>query len=120
MIFFFGGRNTYEYDDKVQYRPEAGEIIGKPQGDPLEQHLDDENQTEDKIGPVEDLLQLFVLVQVDIFEAQGDAGGKDQYQHEPFEGRSVYVLQSFLAKSIPPLAGFGFETSVPAFAPSWR
>lgn len=112
--------DTYKHDDKVQYGPKTGEILGKPQGDPLKQHLDDENKAENKVGPVEDSLQLFVLVEVNVLEAQCDAGREDQHQHEPFEGRRVYVLQNVLAKSIPPLTGVGFQTGVPAFAPRWR
>lgn len=109
-------QNTYEYDDKVQYRPEAGEVLGKPQGDPLEQHLDDKDQTEDKVGPVEDLLEPLVLVQVDVLEAERDAGRKDQHQHEPLEGGRVDVLQDGLPKSVPALAKVGLETVVPALA----
>lgn len=112
--------DTYKYDDKVQYGPKTGEILGKPQGDPLKQHLDDENKAENEIGPVEDSLQLLVFVEVNVFEAQRDAGGEYQHQHEPFEGRSVYVLENVLTKSIPPLTGVGFQTSIPAFAPEWR
>lgn len=111
--------DTYEYYDKVQYGPETGEIFCKPKADPLKQHLDDENKAENKVGPVEDPFQLLVLVEVNVFEAQSNAGREDQHQHEPFEGRSVYVLQNVLAKSIPPLASFSFQTSVPASAPGW-
>lgn len=112
-----GASNTYEYDHKVQDRPEAGEILGKPQRDPLQEHFDDEDEAEDEIRPVEDALQILVLVQVDILEAERYAGGEDQYEHKPFERGRVDVLQDELPKSIPPLPELGLETGVPTLAP---
>lgn len=57
---------------------------------PFQHELDRENDAEREIGPVQRGFQRFVLIEVNVFEAQRYAGREYQYQYEPFEYRSVY------------------------------
>ena len=96
--------NTYECDDEIQHRPKATEIFVETQSDPLEQHLDDEDDAEYEIYPIQYLLQHKVVIQIDVLEAQRNARREYQQQYEPLEVRIVDEVQNFATKFQPAFA----------------
>jgi len=44
--------DTYKHYDEIKYGPEAGKVLGKSEGQPLEDHFNDEYQTEGEVNPV--------------------------------------------------------------------
>ena len=48
-------------------------IPKQPEGHPLEQHLDEEEDGEDHIDNLQDEDEFLVVLQVDVFEAEGQA-----------------------------------------------
>jgi hypothetical protein len=79
--------SIYHDDDKIQSRPHGGEVILDAQGDPLDKHLDGEEDGEGGVGPAQDVLQPRVLFQVNVLEAERDGRAEDEDQHGPFEER---------------------------------
>lgn len=53
---------------------------------------------------------------MDVFEAEGDAGGKNQNQDEPFEGRRVDDRKNRFSNKRPFSTYSGLKTSIPADA----
>ena len=64
---------AYTNDDKVQAGPDAGEVAEEAEGNPLEEHLHGEEDSEDHVHNLQDELQLLVVLQVDVFEAERQA-----------------------------------------------
>lgn len=62
------GRSGYHDDDEIQPAPGVGEVFLEAERQPLDQHLDEEDDSEDAVHVVEDVLQDRPLRQVDIFE----------------------------------------------------
>ena len=54
---------TYAYDDKVQTGPHGREVSPESEGDPLEQHLDREEDGEHQVHDLEDEHQLLVVLE---------------------------------------------------------
>ena len=69
---------TYADDDKVQAGPHAGEVPPQPERDPLEQHLDGEEDCEDHVDDLQDEDELLVVLQVDVLEAEGQTGTENE------------------------------------------
>ena len=65
--------STYTDDDKVETGPDAGEVSEEAEGDPLEEHLHGEEDGKHHVHDLQDELQLLVVLQVDVFEAQRQA-----------------------------------------------
>lgn len=57
---------------------------------PFQHEFDREYDAKREIGPVQRGFERFVLVQVNVFEAQRYARREYQHQYKPFEYRSVY------------------------------
>ena len=81
---------TYKDNDKIKYCPEAGEISPETQGKPLKHHLNAEECTEPEVGPVQNVFEHNVLIQIDVFKTERDAGGKDKGEDEPLKHWCVY------------------------------
>lgn len=64
--------HTYKDDDEIKYCPKAAKILCKSERDPLEDHLNDKDQAESKVGPIQYPFQWFIRVEMDVFEAQRD------------------------------------------------
>lgn len=67
-----GSSFTYKDDDEIKYCPKAAKILCKSERDPLEEHLNDKDQAESKVGPIQYPFQWFIRVEMDILEAQRD------------------------------------------------
>lgn len=81
---------TYENDYKVEDCPKTGEVFTVTKCEPFKEHLGAEERAKEQIGPVQDVLQAGIVVQVDVLEAQRDRGGEDQDEDYPLEGRRVH------------------------------
>ena len=92
---------TYTNDNKVEAGPHAGEVPPEAEGDPLEQHLDGEEHREDEVDDLEDEHELLVVLQVDVLEAEREAGGEDQQEDRPLEERVVHDVVDHLAHVVP-------------------
>lgn len=78
-------KSTYEDDDEIKYCPKAAKILCKSQRDPLEDHLNDKDQAESQVGPIQYPFQWFIRVKVDVLEAQRDTRRKDQHEYKPLK-----------------------------------
>jgi hypothetical protein len=96
--------STHKDDDEVKDSPETGEVSPEAERGPLEQHLDDKQDAEGEVGPVENRLEQRVVVEVDVLEAQGDARGENHHQDDPLESGRVDHLEHTLAHEKPALA----------------
>ena len=61
---------TYANNDEVETSPHAGEVSEESEGDPLEEHLDGEENSKHEVNDFQDKLEFLVVLQVDILEAQ--------------------------------------------------
>jgi hypothetical protein len=68
--------NTYANNDKVKACPDAGEVSEEAEGNPLEEHLHGEEDGKHHIDNLQDELELLVVLQVDVLEAEGEAATK--------------------------------------------
>ena len=68
MIF---DQMTYNDNDEVKASPDTSEVSPEAKGDPLEEHLDGEEDGKDEVDNLEDEFQLLIVLQVDIFKAEG-------------------------------------------------
>ena len=64
---------AYTNDDKVQAGPDAGEVAEEAEGNPLQEHLHGEEDSKDHVHNLQDELQLLVVLQVDVLEAERQA-----------------------------------------------
>ena len=62
---------THDYDDEVEASPDAAKVAPESESDPLEKHLDGEEDGEDKVDNLQDEFQLLIVLEVDIFKAEG-------------------------------------------------
>ena len=62
---------TYNDNDEVKASPDTSEVSPEAKGDPLEEHLDGEEDGKDEVDDLEDEFQLLIVLQVDIFKAEG-------------------------------------------------
>lgn len=60
---------THHYNDKVEPAPGIGEILGKPQGQEFDQHLNEEDNSEDSVHVVEDILENWSVLKVHILQS---------------------------------------------------
>lgn len=58
--------NSYHDNDKVQPAPSVGEVLDKPQGQPLDTHFKEEDDREYPVHVVEHVLQNGSILEVDI------------------------------------------------------
>ena len=93
---------THADDDKVQAGPHAGEVSEEAEGHPLEEHLDGEEDGEDHVDHLEDEHELLVVLQVDVLEAEGEAGGEDEEEDGPLEEGVVHHVVDDPAELVPP------------------
>ena len=63
--------STYNDNDEVEASPDAAKVAPESEGDPLEKHLDGEEDGEDKVDNLQDEFQLLIVLEVDIFKAEG-------------------------------------------------
>ena len=63
--------STYNDNDEVEASPDASKVSPETKCDPLEKHLDCEEDGKDKVDNLEDEFQLLIVLQVDIFKAEG-------------------------------------------------
>ena len=68
MIF---DQMTYNDNDEVKASPDTSEVSPEAKCDPLEEHLDGEEDGKDEVDDLEDEFQLLIVLQVDIFKAEG-------------------------------------------------
>ena len=61
---------TYNDNDEVKASPDTSEVSPEAKGDPLEEHLDGEEDGKDEVDDLEDEFQLLIVLQVDIFKAE--------------------------------------------------
>ena len=62
--------STYNDNDEVEASPDASKVSPETKCDPLEKHLDCEEDGKDKVDNLEDEFQLLIVLQVDIFKAE--------------------------------------------------
>ena len=62
---------THDHDDEVEASPDAAKVAPESESDPLEKHLDGEEDGEDKVDNLQDEFQLLIVLEVDIFKAEG-------------------------------------------------
>ena len=62
---------THDHDDEVEAGPDAAKVAPESESDPLEKHLDGEEDGEDKVDNLQDEFQLLIVLEVDIFKAEG-------------------------------------------------
>ena len=62
---------TYNDNDEVKASPDASKVSPEAKGDPLEKHLDGEEDGKDEVDDLQDEFQLLIVLQVDIFKAEG-------------------------------------------------
>ena len=62
---------TYNDNDEVKASPDTPKVSPEAKGDPLEEHLDGEEDGKDEVDDLEDEFQLLIVLQVDIFKAEG-------------------------------------------------
>lgn len=77
IIIFVCFVSLYQCDDEIQSRPKAFEVLVYSQRDPFEHQLDGENDAKREVRPVQRGFERFVLVQVNVLEAQRDARRED-------------------------------------------
>lgn len=62
---------THHYNKEIKPTPGVGEVLGKAQCYPFDQHLNEEYDSEDPVHVVENILQLGTVLQVYILCSQG-------------------------------------------------
>lgn len=60
---------SYHDNDEVEPTPGVGEVHLEAEGQPLDQHLQEEDDSEDSVHVVEDILKNGSLGKVDIFKS---------------------------------------------------
>ena len=101
MLFVIHSYSTYADNDKVQTRPHAREVPPQSKCNPLEQHLYGEEDCENHVDNLEDEDELLVVLEVDVLEAEREAGGEDQQEDRPLEERVVHDVVDHLAHVVP-------------------
>ena len=69
---------TYANDDEIQTGPGAGKVPPEAKCNPLEDHLDGEQDGEDHVHDLQDEHQLLVVLQVDVLEAKGKTAAENK------------------------------------------
>ena len=64
---------TYDDNNKIQAGPHTGEVFVETESDPLEEHLNCEEDGKNHVNNLKDELEFFIVLQVDIFKAQRKA-----------------------------------------------
>lgn len=95
-------KNTHKNNDEVQNGPKTGEVAPKPERYPFEKHFNGEQRAEPKVGPVENVFEGLVVVQIDVFKAKSDGRGEDKDEDDPLKHRGVHVRQHIGPAGGPP------------------
>jgi len=82
-------------DDEVQPTPGVREVVLESKGEPLDEHLQEENDGEDLVHVVEDFLQHGALVQVDILK--GLANHTRYYTRADYKTRALFLKSTTIS-----------------------
>ena len=66
-------QKTYTNNNKVQTSPGTSEVSPESKGHPFQDHFNCEKDCKDHIDNRQDQHQLFIVLKVDVFKAQGKA-----------------------------------------------
>lgn len=96
------GTETHADNDKVQAGPHAGKVAPQAKGHPLQQHLNGEENSKDQVDNLEDKHELLVVLEIDVLETEGQAGGKDEQEDGPLEKGVVHNVMDHFSHLVPP------------------